>query len=461
MTVETFKIFPSNKHNRPAPPSKVAFHGLDLMGAPIQIRNHRFFHPPTDTTFDHVVENLKSSLAEALELYPPVAGTLEMDRDGEIHSAMGPEFNKGTPFLVERKETPYQGDADDVGPRTDVLLPHTSDILQVKVTQFSCGAIAVASSLNHQISDLRGFLDFLELWACIARGEAVDFNSIPDNWSRTPGRFFLGLTKESAPKAPAPFSVLDKPVTGPSAYLLVPSVATIWDFTKSDMERLKKDLSSSQQHTPNGWISSGDALAALLCGVITRARERACVPRLEGRSTKKELHEQIAMAADGRDRAPRGDMAGGHYFGNFNPLWNATISRTDLLEATCASASRVAAAIRAALTTELSPEAVAYKISFFQDPQNTVPRGRISWTADMILTNWCRFDLKGPKLDLGWGKPFHATSGSGGSFPPGYCLMTHDHESQATTVLMTVEGDGVENLKTDTLLNSYATLISE
>ncbi|CEP13441.1 hypothetical protein [Parasitella parasitica] len=465
MTVESCTIFPSKKYNRPAPPSKVAFHGLDLMGAPIQIRNHRFFHPPADattTTFDQVVEKLKVSLAEALELYPPVAGTLELDQDGQIYSAMGAEYNKGTLFLVEKKEMPYHGDTVDVGPRNDVILPRESSILQVKVTQFSCGTIAVASSLNHQISDLRGFLDFLELWASIARGEAVDYNSIPDDWSRTPGRFFQGLIKESAPKAPAPFSVNSELVTGPSAYLLVPSVATRWKFTKSSLERLKKDLSTSLlQQNPNDWISTGDALAALVCGAITRARENASVPRLEGRSGAEELHEQVAMAADGRDRAPKGDMAGGHYFGNFNPLWNATISRSDLLNATCASASRVAVAIRTALTTELSPEAVAYKISFFQDPQNMVPPGRISWTADMILTNWCRFDLKGPKLNLGWGKPFHATSGSGGSFPPGYSLMTHDHESQETTVLMTVENDGVESLKADVLLNKYATLIPE
>ena len=315
--------------------------------------------------------------------------------------------------------------------------------------------------MNHQVADLRGSLDFLELWALIARNETVNLNNIPDDWTHTPGRFFLGLTKESASKAPLPFSLLNKPVTGPPVYLLVPSEITKWRFTETDLARLKKDLSPSKEENPDIWISSGDALASLLCGVITRARENGSVPRLEGRSTKKEPHEQVAMAADGRDRAPKGDMAGGHYFGNFNPLWNATISRLDLLDPTCEAASRVAVAIRTALTAELSPEAIAYKISFFEDPQNTNPPGRISWTADMILTNWCRFDLKGPKLDFGWGKPFNATSGSGGSLPPGYCLMTHDNDSGDTTVLMTVEGDGLDYLKTDNLLNKYATQISE
>ncbi|EPB92015.1 hypothetical protein HMPREF1544_01078 [Mucor circinelloides 1006PhL] len=461
--VESYTIYPSNKHNRPTPPSRVVLHGLDRIGSPIQIRNHRFFHAPRDdddgtTTFETLVHRLTLSLAEALELYPPVAGAIESDEKGDIYSVMGPEYNKGTPFLVEKKSTPYQGDTDDIGPRQDVILAESASILAVKVTQFSCGTIAVASSFNHQLTDLRGTLDFLELWASLNRGEPVDVNHIPDDWTHTPGRFFQGLTRPSAPQAPLPFHLLDTPALGPPAYLLVPSVVTFWKFTSHDLRQLKKDLLPLD---PTAWISSGDALASLVCGVITRARQQAAVPRLEGRSHEQEPHEQVVMAADGRDRAPKRDMTGGHYFGNFNPLWNATISRSDLLEATPASASRVALAIRTALNKELSPESIGYKISFFEDPNNNQPPGRIAWSADMILTNWCKNDLKGPKLDFGWGKPFHATSGRGGTLPPGYCLMTHDYDTGDTTVLMTVEEKGLDELKSDSLLNRYATQITE
>ncbi|KAL9538265.1 hypothetical protein MBANPS3_011064 [Mucor bainieri] len=475
MSIQVHTVYPSNKHNRPPPPSRAVLHGLDRIGAPIQIRNHRFFHAPsptknathptttTNSTLDQLVDQLTCSLAEALELYPPVAGAIESDEKGDIYSLMGPEHVRGTPFLVEKKSTPYQGDAADIGPRQEVILPESASILAVKVTQFSCGTIAVASSFNHQVTDLRGTLDFLELWAQINRGEPIDFSHIPDDWAHTPGRFFRGLTPASAPKAPSPFFLLDKPALGPPAYLLVPSAVTFWTLTRQDMTRLKKDFSppSDPTTTETAWISSGDALASLLCGAITRAREQASVPRVEGRSSKEAPHEQVAMAADGRDRAPNNDMAGGHYFGNFNPLWNATISRSDLLDATPASASRVALAVRTALTKELSPEAIGYKMSFLEDPANKQPPGRISWSADLILTNWCKNDIKGPKLDFGWGKAFHATSGSGGSFPPGYCLMTHDHDTGDTTVLMTVEKEGVHALRSDALLNRYGTQTTE
>lgn len=318
----------------------------------------------------------------------------------------------------------------------------------------------MASSFNHQVADLRGFLDFLELWAQLSRGEPVDFTKIPDDWERTPGRFFSDLIKqfEGVPlPAPAPFSLLDTPALGPSAYLLAPSVVTNWKFTKSSMEQLKQDLSP-----PSGsgrWISSGDALTALVSGAVTRAREVGKIPRLEGRSTEESAVECIAMAADGRERAPRGDMAGGHYLGNFNNLWSLTVPRADLLSPTTESAGRVALAIRTNLEVQLSPESVAKRVAFFDNPEIRNPPGRVGWAADIVLTNWSRFDLKGPKLRFGWGeKPFLATSGGVTVYPPAYSLMTQDTDTGDMYVLLTVERGGEGALVADVLLNQYATL---
>jgi hypothetical protein len=312
--------------------------------------------------------------------------------------------------------------------------------------------------MHHQVADLRGFLDFLELWAQLARGEGINFTRILDDWTHTPGRFFSGLNRATT-APPPPFVILPAPATEPPQFLLVSSAITRWKFTKSSMERLKHDFSPAASSN-DLWISSGDALAALLSGVITRARNNANVSRLQGRSSVESLTEAVAMAADGRERAPKGNMSGGRYFGNFNPLWSATISRSDLLSPTCEASSRVALAIRNALNIQLSAQAIADKISFFEAPENTQPPGRISWSADIILTNWCRFDLQGPKLDFGWGKPFHATSGSGATFPPGYCIMTQHKESGDVFVMMTVEHKGADELKADPLLNQYATLVA-
>ncbi|CAF4198918.1 unnamed protein product [Adineta steineri] len=461
--VETYTIYPStNKFNRPPPPSTIALHGMDLIGAPIDIHNHRFYHcPPShliSTTTD-LINKLKSSLAEALELYPPVAGTLQTNEEGEIYIAMDAENRLGTPFLVDMKDTPYAGDTEDLSPRLFMLLPPSSSTLAVKVTQFSCGTIAVAASINHLVTDLRGFLDFLEVWAQLTRGETIDFTKIPEDWSHTPGRFFSDLIQKSIVPTPPPgFMILPAPASGSSSYLLAPSEVTRWKFTKSALERLKNDFSPS--HQSDLWISSGDALAALLGGVITRARENTNVTRLEGRSSLESQIETFAMAADGRDRAPQRNMSGGRYFGNFNALFNAAISRSDLLSLTCESASHVALAVRNAVNLQLSPEAIANRILFMEAPENIKPPGRITWTADVIMTNWCRFDLQGPKLDLGWGKPFYATPGGGTIYPPGYILLTQEKSSGDVSVIMTVEREGANAVKADSLLNKYAELIT-
>lgn len=134
-SVKTFTIYPTNKYNRPSPPKIIPLHGLDLIGGPVHIRNHRFFHPPQST---NVIDKLKSSVAEALELYPPVAGTVRTNKNGEVYIDMDVENMLGTPFMVEVKDTLYAGDTEELTPRTDVLLPPLSSTLAVKVTLVSC-----------------------------------------------------------------------------------------------------------------------------------------------------------------------------------------------------------------------------------------------------------------------------------------------------------------------------------
>ncbi|KAF9585979.1 hypothetical protein BGW38_010710 [Lunasporangiospora selenospora] len=462
MTLKTLSIRPTSQFNLPPPPPKIYLHGIDF-SPPIQIRNNRFYHSSPITTSE-VVENLKNSLAIALELVPPLSGTLKTNGRGEAYIATGEENLLETPFLVEERDSPYVGDSEDLSPRGSGILTPQCSPFAAKVTKFSCGTIAVASSINHQFVDLGSFLDFLELWASIARGEPIDFSKIPTDWTRTPGRFFPPPQPVEAwteHTFPPPFKVLPEPVSGPPLFLMVPAAVSTFKFTKASMEQLRSDFSpakDSEAHKAGLWISSGDALASLLCGAITRARGDT-VARLDGRSSFESQTEGIAMAADGRVRASDSTMQNGQYFGNFNTLWGVTVSRLDLLSHSCESASRVALAIRDGLNHQLTTEAIAHKIAFFEDPRNTEPAGRISWAADLILTNWCRFDLQGPKLDLGWGKPFTATSGSGGAFPPGYCLMTQVKDTGDTFALITVEKDAADMLWSDSLLTKYGTRV--
>ncbi|KAK9764645.1 hypothetical protein K7432_007687 [Basidiobolus ranarum] len=459
-SVESFVIKPTNKHNLSYTSPTVTLHGFDLMAAPVHISNHRFFHRPEHLTEQDVVDTLKSSLAEALELYPPVAGTIRANEKGEPYIALDGE---GAIFEVEMRDSPFTGDAEDLSPRPVLLLPTPSGALAVRVTQFSCGTIAVASSMHHYFTDLRGFLDFLGLWAKIARGEAIDPQTILQDWSHTPGRFFTEYIKSasqavSPPPAPKGYVVLPSPPTEMPAFSA--GIVQKWKITDSELTNLKNDLTLALKDSSDTWISSGDALTALLWGVLTRARASAKVSREGsfGGSSEESGTETIAMAADGRERSPNQNMTGGQYFGNFNCLFMTTVPRADLLSSDAKSASRVAHAIRSSLNEQLSTEAIANRIRFMEAPEHIIPPGRIFWTADLAFTNWCRFDLEGEDMDFGWGKPFEATGGEG-ILPPGYVCLLKQKSTGDVTIIITVEEDGSDAMKTDTLLNKYATLM--
>jgi len=134
-STQTCKVVPTSKYNRLSPPSKIPLHGLDLLATPIHIRNHRFYHRSQSGETSDVVEKLKASLAEALELYPPVTGTVHDNGQGELHIAMDAANIQAIPFLFDVKDTPYVEDTEGLSPRTETLLAPGSPILAVKVTQ--------------------------------------------------------------------------------------------------------------------------------------------------------------------------------------------------------------------------------------------------------------------------------------------------------------------------------------
>ncbi|KAF9564898.1 hypothetical protein CPC08DRAFT_704959 [Agrocybe pediades] len=165
------------------------------------------------------------------------------------------------------------------------------------------------------------------------------------------------------------------------------------------------------------------------------------------------------MAADGRQRAP-GDAMKGSYYGNFNLLIILPVPRSDLLLATPEAGSRAALRIRQAIGEQLQPKEIAHKIAFYEAPENAKPSGRIIWFGDVIMTNWCKFDLAGPKLDMGpgMGKPFHATAG-GVIYPPGYVRMLQEGPSGDVVILVTVEVPAAEHLFADSLMTKYAKMV--
>ncbi|KAI9499139.1 transferase [Zychaea mexicana] len=457
-TTTTTIIHASDKHNRQPLPSRIFLSGLDCYNFPSEICVQWLFHSAPESIQDAVFR-LKSALSEALELYPPMTGTICKDANDDLYISLENRNRPGTPFIFEIKDTPYDNDASALQPRDfRVLLPVGSNTFIVKVVQFSCGTIGVASSLHHQIADPRGYMDFHATWTQLARGELVDLKRIPYDWSRIPGRFFPPPS-DGEPISPPPGIMIVSPkVDSTSNRFGIPSVATKWKMSKSSLIQLKADLSPTPSSATDKWISTGDALTSLIFGAITRARENGNVARVEGRSSVESQIESIMVPGDGRFRIPPGNTEGS-YFGNLNINCNYTVTRADLLSPTLEAARRVALAIRDQLECQLSTEAIANQLAFFENRKTSKSSERISTTADVFLSNWCCFDLQGPNYDFGFGKPFKATSGIDGRAVPGFVLLMQTHEFGEVFLWIGVEREGGEELKADLLLNKYATLV--
>lgn len=144
-------VHPANDKSTSSPsmisPSPIALHGLDLFSGPVHISIHQFYHRPP-FSLEVVADRLKFSLAKALALFPPAAGTVRAD-DGDGGKACIDMSLPclGTPFVVAVKETQFEADTDDISPRPEVFLPTPASALAVKLTQVSMSLLASASSI--------------------------------------------------------------------------------------------------------------------------------------------------------------------------------------------------------------------------------------------------------------------------------------------------------------------------
>lgn len=105
------------------------------MAVPVHIEIRHFFHVPEGSMGDVIIK-LKASLAEALEIYFPVAGIIMANENSESFIATDPANIRGAPFIVETKDFPFEQETEELSPRGGMtFLPPSSPTFAVKLSK--------------------------------------------------------------------------------------------------------------------------------------------------------------------------------------------------------------------------------------------------------------------------------------------------------------------------------------
>jgi hypothetical protein len=128
------------------------------------------FSAPAPSTAD-----IERGLAEVLGVYRLFAGQVRAGPDG----APGVLLNDHGARLVEACVDASLADVAPPKPSPVVLLLHPDlegeieEVVQVQLTRFACGSLAVGFTANHAVADGHATSDFLVAWGRAARGLAV------------------------------------------------------------------------------------------------------------------------------------------------------------------------------------------------------------------------------------------------------------------------------------------------
>ncbi|KAF5393846.1 hypothetical protein D9757_000415 [Collybiopsis confluens] len=415
--------------------------------------------------FYSIVDKLKASLAEALEFYPPVAGTLHNSPDGQIIVCNG----QGATLMTEVQDRPYveaEHILDDLSgtgvfPKSDSQPPFAA-----KLTLFSCGTVVMVTGLHHWVADLTSYMDFLHTWALLSRGEDL---VVPGTWSRN---LNAAVSSSTAPSSVPGLMVLPPSSGPPPMPALRFGDGLRWSISEENLSKLKLDCMAVFNHDglSDKWISSADAFTALVWGAMTRARHEISTKISLFTSNDAEL-ESLGVAVDGRGyiglgpSAPAissGSWGPSPFFGNLNLSLAVYHCRTDLLEPTLRATSRVALGIRKTIVDETSPKAIAARIVFL-DAQAEATRPhvhtRLVLEGDCRSTNWSKYDLA--NIDFGLGEDFERVGtgiGIKSIFPGGMFLIVKS--GGRMVVATTVEKEADELLRKDPLLTKYCELLA-
>lgn len=422
---------------------------------------------------DHAIifSALEKGLQKTLVEIPYLGGVVAEDNDksGKVHIEPGPGVFLCLKTLGDGADMPYPNLKDshfppsrlggDVkAPGDMVLLGSTPPVMaaQVNIVQ---GGVLLAIGIHHSSMDAAGFATVLKLWASNTKtsflsdgplgDEAAKLNSLPSNSLDRNPLMKASTAADGDPKVkikehpqyklqptPPPPKETENASTAPPTFALPPMTPTVFYFAAAKLAALKSSINPS-----SSFISTNDALCALLWSSITRART---LPEniTEGQETPSSL---LGFAVDGRRRLS--PPLPSSYIGNVNIYASARLPTSTLSKNM--ELGSIASAIRTAIT-EVDNDRIQDVIALITSLPNVTdlkPGFNYFLGSDLAITSWRDMGLIGLDWGTGIGK-VEAVRLPKVDFD-GLCIVLPELADGGLEVLVGLEDGAMERLKGD------------
>lgn len=254
-----------------------------------------FFFPSSKsvTTVD-TIHALRVGLEKTIDAFPLLTGTVQELQQASDHEQRGRlcvsapwqtishmfsvqdlTHNDALDYPSMRAEAfpIHKLDPAILLPQDTTLKPDNQSVMLVKVTKIR-GGLIVAHSINHSFMDGGAMVVIAKIWATFCRGEDGTRYLTQEALERC--RLMRGIPGSRV----ADFPELTQVSQGPTrqiATVAKPKVVEyeIFFFSSGKLAELKKMASVTENHFgTSGWISTSDALCALLIHCIKAARDK-------------------------------------------------------------------------------------------------------------------------------------------------------------------------------------------
>lgn len=417
---------------------------------------------------------LEKGLQKTLVEIPFLGGVVGEDKDdrGKVHIAPGPGVRLRLKNLEDDSDMSYQKLKDSHFPLSslggDIKAPEDMVSLgsnppvmaaQINIVE---GGVLLAIGIHHSAMDATGFATVVQTWASYTKlnllfnGASEDEEDEIENpnslTSLSLDRSPLMKTSRTAdvdpqvkikdhpqyklePTPPPPEETEDAP-TAPPTFTLPPMTPTVFYFAASKLAALKSVAIPS-----SSFISTNDALCALLWSSITRAR-RLPEDSTEGQEAPSSL---LGFAVNGRRRLS--PPLTPSYLGNVNLYGSARLPISMLSKNT--ELKNIASAVRTAIF-ELGNDRIQDVIALITSLPNVTdlkPGFNSFLGPDLAITSWRDMGLIGLDWGAGIGKVEAVRIPKVGF--DGLCIVLPALEDEGLEVLVGLEDGAMERLKGD------------